>query len=237
MAAKRAHDSAKAKAAKEKKLLIALAPVLAIALFFAYHTMGKLHSSSAPPATPAAETTPASTVAAATTPATTTPVTATPVAVISSPAGGKLSRLALFATKDPFHDAGPRAGSTGSPSPSTQTPKKSKPKPVKKTPAAPPTSAVIGVNGKPFNVVVGGAIPLNTAFGAYLRLKSLTLRTATLVIPGQKRPLRLTVGDAIRLKDQAGHTYVIVLFPQATVVSSSPATSTTTTTTTTTGGP
>jgi hypothetical protein len=233
MASKKEHDAARAKAAKEKKLLFVLAPLFAVAVFFAYHTLTKLNRSSEPTGTPVAATTPAgptsapsTTTPATTTPATATPATGTPVA-ITVPAGGKLARLGLFSVKDPFHDQGPRVSSTSS---SSSQSKKSKP--AKKTPAVPPTSAVIGVNGKPFDVAIGGSIPLNAAFGAYLRLRSLTQRTATLVIPGQKRPLRLTVGDAIRLRDQAGHAYVIVLFPQGTVVSSSPTTAPPTTTTT-----
>ncbi len=245
MAAKQAHDAARAKAAKEKKVLLALAPLLAIAVFFAYHTLSKLHSPAGPTATPVAATTSASPVSAATTtPATSTPpATGTPVAApVATPTDGTLTRFTLFSAKDPFHDHGPHTATSGSGSPSSSAPaKKSKPskqakqkksKPARKTPPPPPTSAVIEVNHKLFDVAVGETIPLDAAFGAYLKLKALTRRTATLGLPGQKRPLRLTVGRSVKLTDQAGHTYVIVLFPQGTVLPGAPATTTPTTTTT-----
>lgn len=251
MASKREHDAARAKAAKEKKILVALVPLLAIAGFFAYHTMSKLHQSSAPTGTPVAATTPASTVAGGTTPpATATPATGTPAAgtpvsaTIAPPTDGSLTRLSLFSAKDPFHDQGPHVSSSSSGSSSSSSkPSKSKSKPAKQskqskqsksTPAAAPapTSAVIGVNGKLFSVPVGGTIPLSAAFGSFVRLKGLTRRTATLGGRDLGRPLRLRVGHPVKLTDQAGHAYVIVLFPPGTSVptpAAAPAPTTTTT--------
>lgn len=255
MAGKKEHDAARAKAAKEKKILLALAPLLAIAAFFAYHTMSKLHGSSGPTVAPAAATTPASTVAVATTPTSTTPSTATPTATgtpvsatIAAPVDGRLTRLSLFSAKDPFHDQGPHVASSGtgsgSGSASSSAPSKkskqskqgkqakSQPAKASAAPVPAPTSAVVGINGKLYSVAVGQTIPLDAAFGSFVRLTGLTRRTATLGGRDLGKPVRLSVGSSVKLTDQAGHTYVIVLFPPGTAVPGAPVTTTQTTTTT-----
>lgn len=247
MSAKKAHDAARAKAAKEKKILLALAPLLAIAAFFAYHTMSKLHHSSAPPVTPAAATTPASSPAAATTPATTTPATATPATAtpvaIETPAGGKLARLTLFAAKDPFHDQGPRVSSSSSSKSSSSKQstksKQSKSKPSQKAPATPPSAAVIAVNGRLMSVPVRAAFPVtnNPVTNGVFKLVGLTARSAKIAVAGGSyangsRTLTLTVNSVVTLVNTAdGKRYTLALYPPTTTVPGAPVTTPTTTTT------
>lgn len=251
MASKKEHEAARAKTAKEKKILLALIPLLAIAAFFAYHTMTKLNRSAEPTGTPvavtppsspvaAAATTPATTTPAAATPATATPATGTPIA-ITTPAEGKLSRLGLFSVKDPFYDQGPHVTSSSSSSSTTKTKaKKSKSKPAKTGPAAPPTAAVISVNGHLMSVAVGAVFPVtkDAATNGIFRLVGLTARSARVAVSGGSyangaHVLTLTVNSVVKLVNTAdGKRYTLVLYPPTTTV---PGTTTTPTTTTTTG--
>src|SRR5947199_7639089 len=103
MAPKAAHEAAKKKAAKQRKVLILLAVPLLAALVYAYMTMSGLGggggggSQSVQPV-PAAQTTPASEIPSASSAAPTlTPgVTAAPV--------DSLRSFVLLGRKDPFHD-------------------------------------------------------------------------------------------------------------------------------------
>ncbi len=238
MPVKNAHEAAHAKAAKEKKVLLALAPLLLIAAFFAYHTLSKLHSSSSS-ATPPAATTPATTTPAATV-STGTPVSATtPVAPIVNPpaTSGKLSRLPLLGAKDPFHDQGPHATVAAA----TNTNSGSKSKQTKKTPAPPPTSAVIAVNGHLVSVAVGAIFPVtkDPSTDGIFKLVSLTAKSAKVAVVGGSytsgaHALTLQVDSVVTLVNTAdGKRYTLILYPPGTPVPGAPQPTTTTTTTTT----
>lgn len=252
MAAKSAHDAAKAKAAKEKKILIALAVPLVGALFFAYHTVTKLHNSAAPQAvapaaTPAtATTTTASSGTSAPTVTTGTPVSETlPTAPAPPPDAGKLSRMTLLASKDPFFAAGPHVA-TGAGilvSASGKQQKQSKQPPQK---PVPPAFAVIGVNGRLSAVAVGQAFPVtkDSATNGIFRLISLTAKSAKVAVVGGSyttgaHALTLTVNSVVSLVNTAdGKRYTLVLYPPGTPTPTvTPATTTTPTTTSTTPGP
>lgn len=241
MASKREHDAARAKAAKEKKMLLALVPLLAIAAFFAYHTISKLHQSSPPTAagvTPAAATTPAASVPTATTPAATTPSTTTPAPAIATPVDGSLTRLTIFSSKDPFHDQGPRVSASSSKSSGGTKAKKSsssKSKAGKKTPAPPPTAAEISVNGHLMSVPVGAVFPVthDPATNGIFKLVALTARSAKIAVAGGSyangsHTLTLTVNSVVTLVNTAdGKRYTLVLYPPQRATTATPVTTTT----------
>ncbi|HLX31143.1 MAG TPA: hypothetical protein VKR79_00080 [Gaiellaceae bacterium] len=243
MAPKTAHDAAKAKAAREKKILLALVVPLVVAVFFAYHTINKLHQS-ASTTTPPAATTPATTVSTGTPVSATTPAsTVASFATLPSDTG-KLTRLPLLSAKDPFHDQGPRVAAATvaqTASKSTNT------KQAKKQPAAPPTSAVISVNGHLASVSLGAQFPVTNdpATNGIFRLVGLTAKSAKIAVAGGsyangKNTLTLTVDSVVTLVNQAdGKRFTLVLYPQGTPApgaTSTTTTSTTTTSTTTTPG-
>ena len=209
MARKSPNDTAKEKAAKQKKTVIVLGVVLAGAVAFAAHTMMGMSGSpsSAPQAAdPNATTTAASTPAPAAptgtalpaapslgsiAPTATTPSAATSplVSAVQAPAGpGQLQSFSLFESKDPFHTSGPGAGGASSPSsPSggtsggTSSCGGSAPKIPPAPPAPPPTSAVISVNGSSESVVSGSNFP---AASPVFQLLSLTATTAKISVVG-----------------------------------------------------
>ncbi len=137
MAKKAVADAAKAKAAKQKKMLIGLAVLFVLAAAYAYNTMSGMGGS--PASKPQAATTTAST---STTPAPSTPVAAAPVstpdpsasgstsdptagtaiaggtqliaAVKPSADTGQLQSFSRFASKDPFDSLGPQSSSSSS---------------------------------------------------------------------------------------------------------------------------
>jgi hypothetical protein len=245
MAAKSAHEAAKAKAAKEKKILIALAVPLAAALFFAYHTVTKLHQPAAPvvvapAATPATVTNASSTTPTATV-ATGSPISATlPVAPAPPADAGKLTRMTLLASKDPFFDAGPQiASGSSAPAKQTKQPKQPKQKPV------PPADAVIGVNGRLAVVSVGQDFPVTNdpATNGVFRLVGLTAKAAKVAVAGGSyttgaHALKLTVNSVVTLMNTAdGKRYTLVLYPPGTPAPGLNATTTPATATTTTTGP
>jgi hypothetical protein len=245
MAPKSAHEAAKAKAAKEKKILIVLAVPLAIALFFAYHTVTKLNHSSAPEAVAPAATPTSAASASSTTPTATvsngTPVSATlPTAPAPPPDAGKLSRMTLLSTKDPFFDAGPKVTASGGSGGQTQTQNQST-QPKQK--AVPPADAVISVNGRIALVSVGQAFPVtkNPATNGVFRLVGLTAKTAKVAVVGGSyttgaHVLTLTVNSVVTLLNTAdGKRYTLVLYPVGTPAPGATQATATTTTTTTTG--
>lgn len=247
MASKRAHDAAKKKAAKEKKMLVVLGLVLVVALGYAYKTMMKLHGASpAPNVTPAATTT----TSASTTPSGGVDVPATTAAPSSRglvaavkpvPDQGQLVSFTLFAGKDPFNSDGPRADATGT-TPTQPTPTQTMPKPKStKRPsgagsskfATPLTSAVISVNGAKSLVSVGGAFPDSSRIFV---LVSLTKSAGKIGLAGGsyvsgESALTLRVGHAVTLENTTdGKRYTLELFPQGTAappVEAPPVTSTT----------
>ena len=235
MAPKNAHEAAKKKAAKQKKILIGLIPLMLFALVFAYHSMSKLHASVAPqvvaPAAtpsgtsaPGTGTTPASTVPAG------APISATvPIAPTTSPDTGKLGGLSLLATKDPFFDGGPHLVAAAS------TTDQGTSKPGKQK-VVPPTAAVISVNGKVSAVEVGAPFPVSkdSTLNGVFRLVSLTAKTAKIAVVGGSytngsNTLTLTVNSVVTLVNTAnGRKYTLVLYPPGTPVPGATQTTTTT---------
>jgi len=209
VARKSPNDTAKEKAAKQKKTVIVLGVVLAGAVAFAAHTMMGMSGSpsSAPQAAdPNATTTAASTPAPAAptgtalpaapslgsiAPTATTPSAASSplVSAVQAPAGpGQLQSFSLFESKDPFHTSGPGSGGASSPSsPSggtsggTSSGGGPAPKIPPAPPAPPPTSAVISVNGSSESVVSGSNFP---AASPVFQLLSLTATTAKISVVG-----------------------------------------------------
>lgn len=240
-----AHDHAKARAAKEKKLLIVLAIVLPMALFYAYHTMSKLNSSAAP----SAASTPANaTPVVAVSDTSTTPATA---AVLPSvPANsGQLGSFRDLGRVDPFFDGGPQtsttAGTTQQSPPSgksakqKQNAKKAKQQKGQQTRVAvpPPTSAVIAVNGKPTAVLVGTDFAQAPGFANehLFRLDSLTAKTATIGVVGSRQTFTLKVGKQLALTLSLGPgatwKYTLLLYSGAQAAALQPTATTPTTTT------
>ncbi|HET7648181.1 MAG TPA: hypothetical protein VFK17_06390 [Gaiellaceae bacterium] len=133
-------DAAKAKAAKQKKMLIVLSGVLLLALVYAFMTVRGLNkggASAAPP--PAATTTTTTTTTTPTTPAATpapgtsaapalgtaassvasassTDAAAVPLVAATKPAAGtgQLESFSRFASKDPFDADGPKSAGASS---------------------------------------------------------------------------------------------------------------------------
>jgi hypothetical protein len=246
VARKNATDTAKEKAAKQKKIVIVLGVVLALAMAYAVHTMMGMGGSNAAAQPQAATTTASSTPApGATTPSvlpaapslgsaapatTTTPSTVRSplISAVRPPAGtGQLQSFSLFESKDPFHTSGPSSGSAASPSsPSggTSSGSGSAPKIPPAPPIPPPTSAVISVNGSSESVTSGSNFPAATPV---FQLLSLTASTAKISIVGGSYAsgagtLTLKVNKSVTLVNTAdGTRYTLLLMPQGTLPSSS----------------
>ena len=245
MARKSVADQAKAKAEKQKKMVIVLGVVLAGALAYGVHTMMSLNKGggSKPEAAPAVTTTATSTPAPASTPLPAAPTlsgvtptgTLTPaasgsvsgqlVSSVQAPAGaGQLQSFSLFESKDPFHAGGPSAptgtssSSGGKGSSGSHKPPKTPPAP----PTPPPTSAVIAVNGSSETVVTGANFP---AANPMFQLISLTESTAKVAVAGGSyasgaATLTLKLNQPVTLVNTAdGTRYTLELFPQGTVAS------------------
>jgi hypothetical protein len=242
VARKSPNDTAKEKAAKQKKMVIILGVVLAGAVAFAAHTM--MGMSGSPSSAPqAATTTAASTPAPAPTgtalpaapslgsiaPTATTPTASTSplVSAVQAPVDtGQLQSFSLFESKDPFHTSGPGAGgassSPSSPSGGTSSGGGSAPKIPPAPPAPPPTSAVISVNGTSESVLSGSNFP---AASPVFQLLSLTATTAKISVVGGSYAsgagaLTLKVNKPVTLVNTAdGTRYTILLMPQGTQAS------------------
>jgi hypothetical protein len=234
MAAKNAHEAARKKSAKQKKILIVLCVPMLISLVFAYHTVSKLHASVAPQVVaPAGTPSGTSAPGTGTTPATTVPVGSpvsetVPIPLTTSPDTGKLAGLSLLAAKDPFFDGGPHVAAATSTTQGTSKPDKQK--------VVPPTAAVISVNGKVSAVTVGAAFPVSkdSALNGVFRLVSLTAKTAKIAVVGGSytngsNTLTLTLGSVVTLVNTAnGRKYTLVLYPPGTPVPGATQTTTTT---------
>jgi len=211
MARKSVADQAKAKAEKQKKMVIVPGVVLAAALAYGVHTMMALNKGggSKPEAAPAVTTTGTSTPAPSSTPLPAAPTlggvtptgTSTPassgsisqqlVSAVQAPANvGQLQSFSLFESKDPFNASGPGSTATvtkpssGGSSSSSGEGSGSKSKPPKAPPAPPtppPTSAVISVNGSSETVMTGANFPAATPM---FQLVSLTDTTAKVAVAG-----------------------------------------------------
>jgi hypothetical protein len=243
MARKSVADQAKAKAEKQKKMVIVLGVVLAGALAYGVHTMMALNKGggSKPEAAPAVTTTATPTPAPASTPlpaaptlSGVAPTSATPsgsisqqlVSAVQAPANvGQLQSFSLFESKDPFHAGGP-SSSTSSTSGGSGTGSKgsgSSSKPPKAPPAPPtppPTSAVVSVNGSSETVMTGANFP---AANPMFQLVSLTDTTAKVSVAGGSYAsgaptLTLKVNVPVTLVNTAdGTRYTLQLYPQGTV--------------------
>jgi hypothetical protein len=259
MARKSVADQQKAKAEKQKKMVIVLGVVLAGALAYGVHTMMSLNKGggSKPEAAPAVPTTATPTPAPTSTPVTpvvTPGVTPTSsgsisqqlVSAVQAPANvGQLQSFSLFESKDPFHAGGPGSATSGTSSGSGPRSKGSgsSSKPPKAPPAPPtppPTSAVISVNGSSETVMTGANFPAATPM---FQLISLTDTTAKVAVAGGSyasgaATLTLKVNVPVTLVNTAdGTRYTLQLYPQGTVAptgSSSSSSSGTPTTTDTT---
>jgi hypothetical protein len=262
MARKNSADTAKEKAAKQKKLAIVLGVVLAAAVAYAAHTMMGMGGSpsNAPQAADTSSTTPASTTPTPTAstpsalptapslgsiaPAATTPSTVTSplISAVQAPADtGQLQSFSRFESKDPFNAGGPSAGgaasSPSSPSGGKSSGSGSAPKTPPAPPAPPPTSAVISVNGSSESVASGSNFP---ATSPVFQLLSLTATTAKISVVGGSYAsgagtLTLKVNKPVTLVNTAdGTRYTLLLMPQGTQPSASgPAAAAPGTTTTT----
>jgi hypothetical protein len=254
MARKSVADQAKAKAEKQKKMVIVLGVVLAGALAYGVHTMMALNKGggSKPEAAPAVTTTPTSTPAPTATPVATPIPGVTPssapatssgsisqqlVSAVQAPADvGQLQSFSLFESKDPFHAGGPgsaksstSSGGTGAKgSGGSSKPPKAPPAP----PTPPPTSAVISVNGSSEMVMTGANFPAATPM---FQLISLTDTTAKVAVAGGSyasgaSTLTLKVNVPVTLVNTAdGTRYTLELYPQGTAAPSASSGAATTT--------
>jgi hypothetical protein len=245
-------DRAQAKAAKQKKVAIALSGVLVLVLVFEVpKTLKMMNAKAKAPVVSASASTPPAATPTATpaslpaTPASEPTPTAAPSLVSSVqvlPDPGQLTQFSEFASKDPFGEtvqktAGP--GTTGS-TPSSVPTTPSKPK---TPPAPPPNAAVLSVNGELMSVAVGAQFPTaGTVFdeigSPLFQLDALTGKTAKVSIAGGSYAsgapsLTLTVGKPVTLQNTAdGTRYTLLLEPPGTPVPATTPGSTGTTSTT-----
>ncbi|HVS85962.1 MAG TPA: hypothetical protein VHD91_10050 [Gaiellaceae bacterium] len=252
--AKKPNTATSAKAAKQKKTLIALSVLLALAGVYAFHTMQGLRGHTPEPVaasvvtTPGTATTPAPSVTPAAAPQTaTTPSSFVLVSAVKPAAGtGQLQSFSHFESKDPFAAGGPKdvtaPASTGSSSSSTPSSAAGAATPATSTtattaiqlpPAPPPTSAVIAVNGVAASVTVNADFPVSTdpTQNGLFDLVSLTENTATVSVVGGSyatgaATLTLKVNKPVTLVNTAdGKRYTLELFPQGTPAPAPPASS------------
>lgn len=232
MAPKAAHEAAKKKAAKQKKLLMVLAVPMLAALVYSYTTLTSLGKKPQVSASQAADTTPASSIPTAG--GTTTPVTP---GVAAAPVGSLYSFTAL-GRKDPFNDQGPtlsassstsgKASSTGSGKSKGKSSSGSSSKSTQ--PAAPLTGAVISINGTKLALALGaqfGHAPGLSGVSLF-RLDKVTTKTALIGVVGTKQQFTLHARRPLTLAQAGGWTYTLILEPPG-----SPAPMTVQTTTTT----
>ncbi len=233
MAAKAVHEAARAKAKKQKKLLLVLCVPLLVAVFYTYHTVSKLHqSSSATP--PAATTTSTSTTSASAAPAATPP---------PAPPAGNVTSFALLPSRDPF--AGGAQSSTATPvapvtppplvqkpqpqpqqtqpKPKTQ-PKQTQPTPTQPTQteptklSPPATRAVIVLDRTLLRIHLhkGFGYALGDAGQPFFWVLSLTRKTAKILVAGRARALTLKVDAPKTVSDLQGRLHTLMLLPHGT---------------------
>jgi hypothetical protein len=266
VAKKQVADAAKAKQAKQKKIVILLAVVLVLAIAYAANTlMGMQGGGGAKPlaapvgqtaTTPAAA--PTSTATAAPTLAGTSPTvvvaktdSSSLVAVVTPPADpGQLESFSRFSSKDPFASAGPSTSSTSGSTTTTTTTPAPTPTPSPTPPAPPsppPTNVVISINGTEESVTPGSDFP---AANPIFQLVSLSAKSAKVSIAGGsyangQPTVTLSVNTPLTLMNTAdGTRYTLLLLPQGTAApaaasstGTSSSSSTSTTPTTTTTSP
>ena len=227
--------------AKRQKIIAGVGAVLLVAVL-AVELPGTLKQLNPPRTdTAPASTGPTSTVAAGALAPPTLAGTGTPAAAavaagtsvtISSdapapPSTAKLVSFSLFVSKDPFRQQVSNGGPTGSPAaPTGTTPTPTTPAPptppttpgttTGAKPTAPPTSAVISVNGTPETVAVGKTFPAPPA-QPYFQLVSVTATSAKIGIAGGsltngQNTVTIPVGKTVTLLNTAdGTKYTIKL--------------------------
>jgi len=211
MAPKAAHEAAKKKAAKQKKILMVLAVPMLGAAVYAYTTLSHMNSQpDAVSATPAAQTTPAGAIP---TPSSSTGTTFSPGVAV--PVDDSLSSFGGFGRKDPFFDDGPSAAAAASSANGNG--KTSGGGSTSKQPTGPLTGAVISINGKKI------ALALGTAFGrapglsgvALFRLVKVTAKSAVVGVVGTHQQFTLHVRKPLTLQQTGGWKYTLILEPAA----------------------
>jgi len=188
MARQKPADAAKAKAAKQKKIVIGLGCVLALAMAYAVNTMMSLNAGGGAKPTAALPAVVSTTASSGTTVAPVTPTaplaapvlsgslataSATPaptdssklIAAVKPPADpGQLESFSLFDGKDPFAGGTPTApasaGSGAGSGSSGGSSGSGAPPAIPAPPSPPPTSAVISVNSRSESVQAGGNFPI-----------------------------------------------------------------------------
>jgi hypothetical protein len=220
MAPKAAHEAAKKKTAKQKKILMVLALPMLGALVYAYMTLTSLGGHPQPPATPPAAATPASGSAST--------AGGVPIAAVSpgivAPQVGYLHSFTALGMKDPFYDHGPKPGEAPASSSSKSTPKKENKSTgngngsQSKQPSVPLTGAVISINGKKLALAIGsefGQAPGLSGVSLF-RLAKVTKTTALIDVVGTKQTFTLHVKKPLTLQQSGGWTYTLILEPLGT---------------------
>jgi hypothetical protein len=218
MAPKAAHETAKKKAAKQKKILMVLALPMLGALVYAYMTLSSLGGHPKPSAAPAAASAPAGDTPTSAG----TPVSAVLPGIVTPPVGSLQSFTGL-GMKDPFFDHGPNP-SAAPPSNGNKTPpKKGSDKggnnsgggPKGKQPSVPLTGAVISINGKKLSLAIGaefGQAPGLSGVSLF-RLEKVTKTTALIDVVGTTQSFTLHVKKPLTLQQTGGWTYTLILEP------------------------
>jgi hypothetical protein len=216
MAPKAAQKAAQKKAARQKKILIALSVPMLAALIYAYMTFSSLGAQPAAAApTPAGQTTPVG----STSPPVTPSGSVTPDGS-STHVGTTLRSFVALGRKDPFHDGGPHAnagcgckkgGSGHHPGGGSS----KKPNPSPKGPSEPLTGAVISFNGKKLALALGnqfGHAPGLSGVSLF-RLVHVTTQTAVVAVVGTTQQWTLHVNRPLILNQDGGWTYTLILEP------------------------
>jgi hypothetical protein len=204
MAPKAAQQRAQKKAAKQKKILIALSVPMLAALIYAYMTFSSLGQQPAAAATPAGQTSTAGATGA------TGPLVSPGV---SAPTAGSLTSFIALGRKDPFHDGGPNNGGSGDSGKSKSTHKGGSSNP--KTPPVPITGAVISINGTKLSLAIGnqfGHAPGLSGVSLF-KLTHLTAKTAVITVVGTTQQFTLHVRVPLTLEQNGGWTYTLILEP------------------------
>ena len=197
MAKRSAADLAKAKEAKQKKILLVLLPFFLLLVAWQGPKMYKsLFAQPAPPEAAPATTAPATTTPTATTPGTTVPAPASGGLPDSEPLptaeSDQLLSFSRFTARNPFV---PTAAGTPSPSETSQ----------------PVNVAVIEVNGQSEEVVYGDSFP---ASDPVFRLANVTeggiqVGLAEGTFDGGQQTVDIAVGEQVDLVADDGTTYTV----------------------------
>jgi hypothetical protein len=202
VAKRSAADLAKAKEAKQKKILLVLLPFFLLLVAWQGPKMYKsLFAQPAPPEAAPATTAPTATTPGTAAPGTTAPAPAAGALADSEPlptaANDQLLSFSRFSPRNPFI---PLAGTVLEPSGSGDTP-------------AAATSAVIDVNGVSETVTVNGTFP---AADPTFQLVSVSETTAVIgltsgAFEGGQANVQIAVGEQVELVADDGVTYTVTV--------------------------